>query len=160
MDKLTKKEVKGKKEDEELMHGFKEEKNSMFSSKLIGVLLVVVFLGIGSGYFLSGQGGAGDGTPGKKLLGGGAEKGKVYGEQDTSSFEESAPDGVLKKGGIDGEGQYHLVRPGGETKNVYITSSNVDLSLFIDRKVKVWGATQTAQKAGWLMDVGRVQVLE
>ena len=41
-----------------------------------------------------------------------------------------------------------------------MTSSVVDLSQFVDRKVKVWGSTQTAQVAGWLMDVGRVEVLE
>jgi hypothetical protein len=64
----------------------------------------------------------------------------------------------LQEGGIDGEGQYHLVRPGGDSQNVYLTSSVVDLSLFVNKKVKVWGQTQTAQKAGWLMEVGRVQV--
>ena len=36
---------------------------------------------------------------------------------------------------------------------------SVDLSKFIGKKIKVWGATQTAQHAGWLMDVGRIQVL-
>jgi hypothetical protein len=39
-----------------------------------------------------------------------------------------------------------------------MTSSVVDLSLVLDKKVKVWGETQAAQKAGWLMDVGRVEV--
>ena len=28
------------------------------------------------------------------------------------------------------------------------------------KKIKVWGQTQTAQYAGWLMDVGRVEVAE
>ena len=68
-------------------------------------------------------------------------------------------EGILKGGGINGEGQFHLVRPGGESQNVYLTSSAVDLSKFIARKIKVWGETQTAQHAGWLMDVGRVEVL-
>jgi len=159
MEKLEKKEAKVKKEDEELMHGFKDTKSSFFSGKLIGILLVVVLLGIGSGYFLSGGGNTENVTPGKRLLGSGVEKGKTYGDGDVKEFKDTA-EGELKEGGVEGEGQYHLVRPGGESQNVYLTSSQVDLSLFIDRKVKVWGATQTAQVAGWLMDVGRVQVLE
>ncbi len=86
------------------------------------------------------------------------EKGKTYGVTDTSAFKDTA-DGTVEKGGIEGEGQYHLVRPGGESQNVYMTSSTVDLSEFVGKKVKVWGATQTAQHAGWLMDVGKVEVL-
>ena len=64
----------------------------------------------------------------------------------------------MKNGGTEGEGQYHLVRPGGDSQNVYLTSSSVDLSQFMNQKIKVWGQTQTAQHAGWLMDVGKVQV--
>ena len=160
MDKLEKKDTKEQKK-EELMHGFKDSKSSLFTPKLLGVLLVIVLLGMGSGYLLSGSNGSAGNSanPGKKLLGGGAEKGKTYGDGDVKTFKDTA-EGTLKEGGIEGEGQYHLVRPGGDSQNVYVTSSQVDLSLFIDRKVKVWGATQTAQVAGWLMDVGRVQVLE
>ena len=77
----------------------------------------------------------------------------------TKTFKDTTT-GTLKNGGINGEGQYHLVRPGGDSQNVYLTSSSVDLSKFIDRKIKVWGQTQTAQYAGWLMDVGRVEVVE
>ncbi|MDO8269715.1 MAG: hypothetical protein Q7T54_03530, partial [Candidatus Levybacteria bacterium] len=63
------------------------------------------------------------------------------------------------EGGIDGEGEYHLERPGGDSQNVYMSSSTVDLAQFTGRKVKVWGQTNSAQKAGWLMDVGKVEVL-
>ena len=64
------------------------------------------------------------------------------------------------RGGVDGEGSHHLVRPGGESQNVYLTSSIIDLDQFVGRSVKIWGATFEAQQAGWLMDVGRLQVLE
>lgn len=87
------------------------------------------------------------------------EKGKIYGSDDASTFKDIA-EGKLKEGGIEGEGQFHLERPGGPSQNVYLTSSLVDLSLFINRKIKVWGETQKAQKAGWLMDVGKIEVLE
>ena len=84
-------------------------------------------------------------------------KGKVYGNGDPSVFKDTA-EGVLQNGGIDGEGAYHLVRPGGDSQSVYLTSSSVDLSQFVGQKIKVWGQTQAAQHAGWLMDVGKVEV--
>jgi len=87
------------------------------------------------------------------------QKGAVYGSDDTTTFKDST-DGVVAKGGIQDEGQFHLVRPGGDSQNVYMTSSLVDLSLFVGRHVKVWGQTQKAKVAGWLMDVGRVEVLD
>ncbi len=86
------------------------------------------------------------------------QKGQTFGKND-EAYKDTA-EGVLNEGGIDGEGQFHLTRPGGESQNVYITSSNIDLSQFIRTKIKVWGQTQKAQKAGWLMDVGKVEVLE
>ena len=66
----------------------------------------------------------------------------------------------LLKGGIEGEGSHRILRPGGETQTVYLTSSVIDLSPFVDHKIKVWGETFAAQKANWLMDVGRVEVIE
>ncbi len=85
--------------------------------------------------------------------------GQVFGSNDEKTFRDHAV-GVLVKGGIDGEGSHHLVRPGGPSKNVYLTSSVVDLDMFEGDKVEVWGETFGAKKAGWLMDVGRVKVLE
>lgn len=77
---------------------------------------------------------------------------------DKKTFKDKAT-GVLQEGGIDGEGSFHLERPGGESQNVYLTSSTVDLSAYIGKKVRVWGETFQAQKAGWLMDVGLVESL-
>ena len=85
-------------------------------------------------------------------------KGTTEGSTDTSTFKDTA-EGTLKTGGIDGEGAFHLVRPGGDSQNVYLTSSIVDLSKYVNQKLKVWGQTQKAQHAGWLMDVGKIQVL-
>lgn len=87
------------------------------------------------------------------------EASKTAGIVDKKTFKDSA-EGTLKEGGIDGEGNFHLVRPGGESQNVYLTSTTVDLSLYIGKKVKVWGQTFTGEKAGWLMDVGLVEVLK
>jgi hypothetical protein len=68
--------------------------------------------------------------------------------------------GTLEEGGINGEGTYHLVREGGVSKNVYLTSSMVDLSKFTGKKVQIWGDTLASKKAGWLMDVAKVQVAQ
>lgn len=84
---------------------------------------------------------------------------KSVGVVDKKTFKDSA-EGILREGGIDGEGNFHLERPGGDSQNVYLTSTTVDLSEFFGKKVKVWGQTFSGQKAGWLMDVGLVEVLK
>lgn len=81
---------------------------------------------------------------------------KQVGVTDKKTFKDSA-EGVLKEGGIEGEGSFHLERPGGESQYVYLTSTTVDLSQFVGKKVKVWGQTFSGEKAGWLMDVGLVE---
>jgi hypothetical protein len=83
---------------------------------------------------------------------------KAEGISDKKTFKDQA-EGMLKEGGIDGEGNYHLERTGGTSQNVYLTSTTVDLSQYVGKKVRVHGETFNAQKAGWLMDVGLVEVL-
>lgn len=136
----------------------KTDMKSVYTSKVIALLVLVVVLGIVSGYFISGGSKNQIARTGTITNLSSAPKGTVVGSNDTSTFKDTA-DGTLKVGGIDGEGAYHLVRPGGDSQNVYLTSSSVDLSKFVDKKIKVWGQTQKAQHAGWLMDVGRVEVL-
>jgi hypothetical protein len=85
--------------------------------------------------------------------------GQVFGSKDAAAFKDSA-EGVILPGGIDNEGSHHLVRAGGPSQNVYLTSSVVDLKLFENAKVKIYGETFKGRKAGWLMDVGRVEVQE
>lgn len=75
---------------------------------------------------------------------------------DKEEFPDEA-EGTLTKGGIEGEGTHHLQRSGGESQNVYLTSSAVDLSLFEGKDVKVMGKTYDSEKAGWLMDVGYIE---
>lgn len=66
--------------------------------------------------------------------------------------------GILQDGGLNGEGTYHLVREGGASKYVYLTSSTIDLSLFVNKNIEIWGQTLASKKVGWLMDVAKVQV--
>src|SRR5258708_23835122 len=64
--------------------------------------------------------------------------------------------GTLKTGGIKGEGQYHLDRPGGPTQTVYLTSTTIDITPFVDKKVQVWGQTLASQNAPWRSEERRV----
>lgn len=84
---------------------------------------------------------------------------KEVGVKDTTTFRDSAQ-GVIQKGGLNGDGTHQLVREGGPSQTAYLVSSIVDLDQFVGKKVEVWGETFKAQKAAWLMDVGRVRILE
>lgn len=135
-----------------------DKKGGVSGGTVVLTLIIMLLLGVGVGYgasFVSAK--TGTSIVPSSLNPNAPQKGKIYGNGDTTVFKDTA-EGVLKNGGIDGEGQYHLVRPGGDSQNVYLTSSSVDLSQFIDQKIKVWGETQSAQHAGWLMDVGKVEV--
>lgn len=129
---------------------------------LIGSL-VVVLAGVGTGWLLAGNKVAGTATENNT-----AEVKDVVntedeaGVKDESAFKNSeSPIGILQEGGTPGgEGQYHLERPGGPSQNVYLTSTVIDLKSFVGKKVQVWGETLSAQKAGWLMDVGKIKVVK
>lgn len=142
--------------EEPLLHQLVDSKGMM--RKKIITLSCIIIGGLVSGYFLfsfsrssSFPGGATQGTNSKAI--------KVVGSTDEKVFRDSA-EGQLEEGGINGEGTHRLVRPGGENQTVYLNSSVLNLSDFAGKKVKVWGETFAAKKAGWLMDVGRVEVLE
>ncbi len=149
---------------ESLIHDFNSQNvpNSSLGKAKTPVILFIVlaFLGLGTGYILASARGSNVNTVGSKeeISKVGVNKGEVFGSKDEKTFKDNA-EGVLKEGGIDGEGEYHLERTGGDSQNVYMTSSVIDLSPFVNKKVKVWGETHAAEKAGWLMDVGRLEVL-
>lgn len=132
------------------------------NKKIITVVALVALAGIASGYALSQffpkSPPAGVTSPTSSIDPSNLKVGDAVGvESDT--FSDTA-EGVIEKGGINGEGSHKLIRPGGESQTVYLTSSMIDLDGFTGHKVTVWGETFAAQKAGWLMDVGRIQVLE
>lgn len=139
-----------------LIHSFREA--GMFTPKVIALLALVVVLGITSGYIVSGKSGNTASSTNSQGVNTSADSGTVVGSNDTKTFKDKA-EGVLKEGGIEDEGAFHLERSGGDSQSVYLTSSIVDLSQFVGKKIKVWGQTQKAQYAGWLMDVGKIEVL-
>lgn len=141
------------------VHNFNSSSGFSLNRTAYVVFAVALVLGVLGGFLASkGKGGVSSVTS-QKPTASSIQKGAIFGSDDTKTFKDQA-EGIMKKGGADGEGAYHIVRPGGDSQNVYLTSSIVDLSLFLDKKVKIWGQTQKAQVAGWLMDVGRVEVLE
>lgn len=141
------------------------QKDSMARSpKLFTLLsLVAIVAGIATGYGgyklqAKTSIGGGSNKPIKQVAEGTVEKGDVFGMEDEKTFKDSA-EGYLEAGGLDGEGSHKLVRAGGESQTVYLTSSVTDLDKLVGMEVKVWGETFKGQTAGWLMDVGRIEVL-
>ena len=87
----------------------------------------------------------------------GAKVGDIYGSPDEKSFKDQAT-GVIEKGGFNGEGSHKLLRSGGDSQTVYLTSSTIDLDSLVGDQVTIWGETFKGQKVGWLMDVGRAKI--
>lgn len=124
---------------------------------IVGVYIFLLILGVGTGYLLSRGASSGNlkGVSTASEFGGTPAEGDAVGIEDTRVFTDTA-EGKLEAGGADGEGTHFLTRPGGVSQNVYLISSVVDLDEFVGQDVVVWGQTVAAQKAGWLMDVGKI----
>lgn len=123
------------------------------------ISIVVVLAGIGTGYLLSGVGKTVDSSMGNSSGKTVVTTKNEAGIADESKFSTNT-DGVLEEGGIGGEGTHHLVRGSGPSQYAYLTSSVVDLGAFVGKKVQVWGDTISGKKAGWLIDVGKIKVVE
>jgi len=126
--------------------------------RMVLVSFVIVVSGLLTGYFLS-----------RAPMGGNKDSQKATSSEvtitqdeagvgDDSSFPDTAQ-GILVEGGIKGEGTHHLERPGGVSQNVYLTSTIINLQSFVGKKVEVRGQTLSAITAGWLMDVGKIKVI-
>ena len=127
-----------------------------------GVILLIIFAGGLTGYFLARRGGVGGRAGTKELMGGAklVQGPQEVGIQDVKTFRDTAEGRLEVNDNSDvPEGSHRLVRPGGASQIAYLTSSVVDLDQFAGQCVQVWGETFAGQKAGWLMDVGRVKIL-
>lgn len=136
-------------------------RGSNLNKIIIAVLVAALILGIGTGYLLAGKRGGSSSS-----LAGNTDSGSTppkTAQQDSKTFRDFA-EGVIQakptpSEGVDySEGTHLLVRTGATP--VALTSSVVDLSKYIGKKVKVYGETQKALKAGWLMDVGKVEEVQ
>lgn len=84
--------------------------------------------------------------------------GQVYGNTN-GNFKDSAT-GTVEKGGVNGEGTHTLIRPGGGDQKAALTSSIIDLDLFVGRQVEIQGETNDSRLAGWFLDVGSIKIVE
>ncbi len=139
---------------EELVKPVEIEKPMKMQPMVIGVYICLIALGIGTGYLMSRV--RSTAVSGKPSM---IKTDKTVGSTDTKTFKDSA-EGIIEKGGVDGEGTHKLVREGGPSQTAFLISSTVDLDLFTGKKVRVWGETFAAKKAAWLMDVGKIDLLE
>lgn len=139
----------------------KDEEQNMKKTVMI-VYAVLIVLGIGTGYLLSqrvgGSSSSAEGSASKTVTTeDGSEVPKTAGVSDPDTFSDTA-EGELAAGGLEGEGTHHVLREGGPSQTIYIISSTIDLDDYVGKKVKIWGQTMAAQKAPWLMDVGKLEV--
>jgi len=122
---------------------------------ILGAFAVVI-AGVGTAWILSTKVMHTTGTP---VAPGASFTSNEAGLLDSKTKYDTAT-GILAEGGIGGDGTHHLIREGGPSKYVYLTSSVIDLQSFVNKKVQVWGQTLSSKKAGWLMDVAKVQVTQ
>lgn len=130
-------------------------------SAAILVMVLIVVAGGFSGFFLAKIKSRGE----FKLAGGGeipqvVTKGQVVGSTDTETFRDQAAGRLEKNGGDDQEGTHKLIREGGPDQTAFLISSVVDLDQYVGHQVEIWGETFYSDKVGWLMDVGRLKVLD
>src|SRR3990167_10963907 len=138
-----------------LMHKLSLTKSKGNLKMLVGAI-VVVLLGTYTGWALSGSASSGSGqtvVPGSKVAD------KEAGISDESTFSDTAT-GTLEEGGIEGVGTHTLKQNDDPSKDVALTSTIIDLDSYVGRKIQVWGQTLSAQQVSWLMDVGKLRVLD
>ena len=127
---------------------------------IVGSVLVVL-LGVGTGWFLTGS---------RETTGGGEQAvvsqeknvdiGNGVVELGEAGEKADEAEGVLAEGGLKGEGTYRLERDGGDARTVCLTSTVIDLQSFVGKKVKVWGETISPIACPWLMDVVKIKEAE
>lgn len=134
-----------------------EQSDKKMTRRVVAVVYVVlIVLGVGTGYLLSTNNTLSGRGSGNGNTSSGVDKAA---ESTQSKVYKDSAEGTLEKGGINGEGTHKLIRAGGESQTAYLVSSSVDLDVFVGKKVKIWGETFAAKKAAWLMDVGKVELL-
>lgn len=122
-----------------------------------GIILAIILAGTVTGYFLANRGAGWVTKEGVSVIQGQKE----VGIKDVKLFPDTTEGRIeINEGELVTEGSHKLIRPGGESQTAYLTSSVVDLNQFLGKCVQVWGETFAGQQAGWLMDIGRVKLLD
>ena len=129
-----------------------------WNQKTAIIVVLIVLLGLATGYGIYAYRSAGTvRLSGKDITV--VKTATEEGVKDASTFRDTATGMVVENDGkLTNEGTHILTR-GDASQNVYLTSSVIDLSKYAGKKVQIWGETFKGQKAGWLMDVGRIKVV-
>jgi hypothetical protein len=132
-------------------------KISLSKSLPIVVVLLIIGAGIFSGLVLSSRN--------KSAAQSSIKEEELAPEQKESfaqTFRDEAEGTIEKNDELDkyAQGTHKLIRPGGEDQTAYLTSSVLDLDEYVGKKAKVFGETFGSSQVGWLMDVGKVEVIE
>lgn len=155
-------------EEQNLVQEFPQEKKKFNLKEILiptGVILAIIVVGGVTGYFLSNLGQVSVMVPAQsKQLIGGAEviqSSKEVGIKDEKVFKDTSQGKIVANDNKSvPEGSHKLIRTGGPSQTAYLTSSVLDLNQFLGKCVQIWGETFAGQKAGWLMDVGRIKILD
>lgn len=130
-----------------------------WTSKTMGIIAGLILLGTLTGFGLYAWKTKGT----VQLAGRNVEVVKTAGEEgvkDASTFKDTATGTIIENDGKLTKEGTHILTRGDASQNVYLTSSVIDLSKYVGKKVQIWGETFAGQKAGWLMDVGRIKVVQ
>ncbi len=133
-----------------------EDMKTQSQTMIFVVYGVLVVLGIGTGYLLSTTVRNTSSSFSKMTV---VKTQTTEGISDAKTFRDSA-EGIIEKGGTNGEGTHKLIREGGVSQTAFLVSSVIDLDEYIGKKIKVFGETFAAKKAAWLMDVGKIELLQ
>ncbi len=132
---------------------------SRFSKKLLLPIVVVLFAGVGSGYVLATQSSSTSpsGSTTNPVI-----NSREVGIQDSKTFRDCAQGTLDSVDQADRklEGSHKLIREGGPSQTLYMTSSVVALDEYIGKKVEVCGETVTSKKVPWFMEVGKLKLLD
>jgi hypothetical protein len=127
---------------------------------IIGSILIVLF-GVGTGWLLSGsRASTGKNVPAAVSGGGDAMNTGDESEVGEATEEAHEAEGTMLEGGLDGEGTFRLEREGGPSQTICLTSTVLDLSSFVDKRVMLWGETMSSVQCPWLMDVVKIKEIE
>ena len=142
---------------ENLVQPILVEKETKIPKTMLIVGTLIILAGLGTGFLLAKNRSIMVLPGGKAQI---LKTQKVVGSTDAKAYPDKA-EGVLQKGGFEGEGTHKLImNPKDPSQTAYLTSTLVNLDDFVGKKIRIWGQTFAGQKAAWLMDVGRVELLE
>lgn len=130
--------------------------------KVIQLLLIIIILaiGIGTGLVLSSR--AKSQEISKKTLPDEQQNLTPAQKQNLQTVTRDSAEGVIQKNENfeqTAQGQWKLIRPGGDSQTAYLTSSYLNLDQYVGKKVKVYGETLGSDKVGWLIDVAKVDTV-